>query len=302
MRNPHRWLIAAASAVALTAGAQTPAAQGQSQAFDYYTFDAVPDSSSTNPLGINARGDIVGAYTSSGVTRGFRWSDGVLTTIDYPGAVSTDARGINAQGDIVGTYRLAGEPRVNVHGYLLSRHGEFSPVDFPGHTSTIPQRITANGLILGCRHDADTMETMRGIVMDAKDLSGDGSEIDAFASMNNGASSDGRLIVGLYTDMDTNRGRGYLLYRGSEFVPFDVPGSTFTAAWDVNPSGVVVGVYRDAGNIQHGFVWSGAQFESIDVPGARSTRALGINARGTVVGNYTDASNRVRGFVAVRRP
>jgi probable HAF family extracellular repeat protein len=302
MRSPHRWLIAAASAVALTAGAQTPAAQDQGQAFDYYSFDAVPDASSTNPQGINARGDIVGSYTRSGVTHGFRWSDGVLTTIDYPGSVFTDARGINAEGDIVGAYRIAGEPPVNIHGYLLSKHGEFSPVDFPDHTNTIPQRITANGLILGCRHDTDTMETMRGIVMNAKDLNGGGSEIDAFASMNNGATSDGRLIVGLYTDMDTSRGRGYLLHRGSDFVPFDVPGSTVTAAWDVSTSGVVVGVYRDAGNIQHGFVWSGPQFESIDVPGARSTRAFGINARGTVVGNYTDASNRVRGFVAVRRP
>ena len=302
MHTPHRWLIAGAFAVAVTGGAQTPAAQDQGQAFDYHTFDAVPDATSTNPQGINARGDIVGSYTRSGVTHGFRWSDGILTTIDYPGAAFTDARGINARGDIVGAYRIAGEPAVNIHGYLLSKHGEFSPVDFPNHTNTIPQRITANGLILGCRHDFDTMETMLGITMDAKDLSAGGVEIDAFASMNNGATSDGRLIVGLYTDMDTNRGRGYLLYGGSDFVPFDVPGSTSTAAWDVSTSGVVVGVYRDTRNIAHGFVWSGPQFESIDVPGALSTRAFGIDARGTVVGSYNDANNRVRGFVAVRRP
>src|SRR5262245_41489584 len=170
MRNPHRWLIAGTVALALTAGAQAPAAQDKNQAFEYYTFDAVPDASSTSPQGINARGDIVGNYTKGGVTYGFVWSEGVLTSIDYPGAVSTDARGINARGDIVGAYRIAGEPPVNIHGYLLSKHGKFSPVNFPGHTSTIPQRITANGLILGCRHDTDTMVTMRGIMMNAKDL------------------------------------------------------------------------------------------------------------------------------------
>jgi hypothetical protein len=38
MRSPHRWLIAGAFAVALTAGAQTPAAQDQGQAFDYYSI------------------------------------------------------------------------------------------------------------------------------------------------------------------------------------------------------------------------------------------------------------------------
>jgi probable HAF family extracellular repeat protein len=302
MRSPHRWLVAGALALALTAGAQTPAAREESRAFEYHTFDATPDASSTTPQGINARGDIVGSYSRSGVTHGFLWSDGVVTTIDYPGAASTDARGINAQGDVVGGYRMPGEPAVNIHGYLLSRHGEFSMVDFPDHTNTIPQRIMADGLILGCRHDSDTMGTMRGVTMNAKDLSGGGSEIDAFASMNNGATADGRLIVGLYTDMDTNRGRGYLLRGGSDFVPFDIPGSTFTAAWDVNISGVVVGVYRDDRNVPHGFVWSGSQIERVDVPGALSTRVFGINAVGTVVGNFTDASNRVRGFVAIRRP
>ena len=301
MRSPQTWLTAGALALALAAGAQTPAAREPNRrAFEYSTLD-VPGASATNPQGINARGDIVGAYTMSGVTHGFLWSEGTLTTIDYPGAVFTDARGINDQGDIVGSYRMPKEPAVNFHGYILSRHGEFASVDFPDHTNTIPQRITTTGLILGCRHDNDTMETMRGIVMSVRDLTV-GSDIDAFASMNNGATPDGRLIVGLYNDMDAERGRGYLLYGGTDFIPFDVPYSTFTAAWDVNSSGAVVGVYRDVNEVPHGFVWSGPQFESVDVPNARSTRAFGINSRGTVVGNYTDTNNRIRGFVAVRRP
>lgn len=302
MRNPKVWLMAGVLVFALTAGIETPAARSQDrQGFDYYSFDALPDASSTSLQGINARGDMVGAYTKNGVTHGFLWSDSVLTTIDYPGARSTEARGINSRGDIVGAYRVSAEPPVNIHGYLLPKNGDGPvPLDFPGHTSTIPQRITANGLILGCRHDTDTMGTMRGITMNAKDSS-DVGETDAFASMHNGAAADGGLIVGLYTDMDTNRGRGYLLYGGTEFVPFDVPGSTFTAAWDVNPSGAVVGVYRDAANVPHGFVWSGLQFESIDFPGAVATRAIGINSRGTIVGSYNEPGGRTRGFVAVPR-
>jgi hypothetical protein len=38
--------------------------------------------------------------------------------------------------------------------------------------------------------------------------------------MNNGATPDASLIVGLYIEMDTNRGRGYLL-DGETFIPFD---------------------------------------------------------------------------------
>jgi probable HAF family extracellular repeat protein len=302
MRSPHGWLTGGVLALTLTAGAETPTAQAHdNQTFDYYSFDAVTDATATSAQGINARGEIVGSYTKGGVTHGFLWSTDVLTTIDYPGAMYSDARGINAQRDIVGSYRMPGEPAVNFHGYLLSRHGDISHADFPGHTNTIPQRITAAGLILGCRHDGDLMSTMRGIMLNAKDPS-ESVDIAAFASMNNGASPDGQLIVGLYTEMDTNRGRGYLLYGGTDFVPFDVPGSISTAAWDVSTSGEVVGVYRDAGNLTHGFVWSSLQFANVDVPGALATRAFGINARGTIVGNYTDARNRVHGFVAVRRP
>ena len=73
------------------------------------------------------------------------------------------------------------------------------------------------------------METMRGVTMNAKDMS-QFFEIEAFASMNNGATPDGRLTVGLYTDMDTKRGSGYVLYGGTDFISFDVPGSTSTAA------------------------------------------------------------------------
>jgi uncharacterized membrane protein len=301
MSRPH---LLTTAAVVLALGLTVVAHQPQSDArrdrgFDYYTFDALPDATATSVQGINARGDIVGSYTRGGVTHGFLLSDGVLTTIDYPGASSTDARGINARGDIVGAYRIAGEPPVNIHGYLREKHGQLVPLDFPEHTSTIPQRITSSGLILGCRHDTNTMSTMRGIMMNSRDAT-EHAEIDAFASMNNGATPDGQLIVGLYTDMDTNRGRGYLLY-GETFIPFDVPGSTFTAAWDVNARGQVVGVYRDSvSGSFYGFVWGALQFERVSVPGATATRAFGINSHGTVVGTYIDAANKAHGFIATK--
>ena len=302
MRRPHVLTTAAAIvALGLTVVAHEPKSDARrDKGFDYYTFDAFADATATGAQGINARGDIVGSYTRGGVTHGFLLSDGVLTTIDYPGAVSTDARGINARGDIVGSYRIAGEPPVNVHGYLRKKHGQIVPADFPDHTSTIPQRITNSGLILGCRHDTDTMSTMRGITMNSRD-SAEYADIDAFASMNNGATPDGQLVVGLYTDMDTNRGRGYLLY-GETFIPFDVPGSSFTAAWDVNARGEVVGVYRDALTaLFHGFVWRDLQFERVSVPGATATRAFGINSHGTVVGTFIDATNKAHGFIATKR-
>lgn len=305
MRRPTILTTAALLlALGLTSGAHEPRDTAISRNSHYYTFDAVPGATATVAWGINSKGAVVGSYTKDGVTHGFLRSDGVLTTIDYEGAAATIARGINDRGDIVGSYQIAGEPSVNAHGFLRDKYGRMTRADVPVHTNTIPQRITNTGVIVGCLHDADTMATMQGIVMDARDIREDGvvdayGRTDAYASMNNGATPDGELIVGFFTDKAASRTRGYLFY-GDTILPFDVPGSTFTAAWDVNASGEVVGVYRDTVRTPHGFIWSGLRFRTLDVPGAVSTWAYGINSHGAVVGAFSDAVGKIRGFVAMR--
>jgi uncharacterized membrane protein len=289
----HIAVTTACAAVLVTA----VAGAGAERALVYTTIDA-PGATTTIAQGINSRGDIVGGYTDSSGNHGYLLSKGVFTKIDYPGAAYTDANGLNARGEVVGGYRMPGEPALNIHGYLRTRHGEFVPVDFPGHINTRAQRITREGLILGCYHDSDQMASMVGIVINARNPS-EFVEIDAFASMNNGSTPDGSLMVGFFTDMEKGRQRGYLLY-GDTFIPFDVPGSTATAAWDVNGGGEVVGVYRDASNKQHGFLWEDLRFHSLDYTTATATRAFGINSRGDIVGSYTDQAGRIHGFVASR--
>lgn len=258
---------------------------------------AVPGAQYTDAMGINARGDVVGSYDDeNGVTRGYLLRDGVFTLIDYPGAVMTEARGIGPNGEIVGTYRMPNEPGVNFHGFLRTPEGEFVQVDYPGHTSTMPQRLLPDGTILGCRHDENMSTTMRGVVISRSGH----SETDAFASMHNGATPDLRLIVGLYTNREAGRREGYVIEDGV-FKPFVVPGSTLTAAWDVNPAGHIVGVYRDATGF-HGFLRTGEHYQPVDVPGATATLGMGINARGDVVGYYRAAGDGMfYGFVATPR-
>src|SRR5262249_28036564 len=89
-------------------------------------------------------------------------------------------------------------------------------------------------------------------------LDGTYGDVNVPASMNNGVTPGGGLIAGLYTDM-TGKGRAYLL-SGSNFLPFDFPGSISTAAWGISPSGEVVGVYVDSGGKVHGFLMSHADF------------------------------------------
>ena len=258
-----------------------------------YTTIEVPGALATVAWGINAGGAIVGSYVDADFrSHGFLLRDGQFTTIDYPGADGNDARGISPNGDIVGGYWLPGEPFVNIHGYLRTAKGDFVPVNYPGHTNTIPQRILPDGTIVGCRHDHNTMDTMRGVTMGKNG----NSEISAFASMNNGATPDGSRIAGLYANMNAgNRGEGFVIDRGV-FTPLLVPGSSMTAAWDMNPAGDVVGVYRNATGF-HGFLLRGDAYLPIDVPGATATRAFGINAGGTVVGSFA-AGGKTRGFMA----
>lgn len=262
-----------------------------------FTSLDVPDAILTTASGINARGDVVGLYRdANNRVHGFLFRAGEFTTIDVPfqGVVNTEARGISPDGDIVGTYRLAGERSVDIHGFLLTKHGEFVRADFPGHKSTIPQRIAPDGTIYGCYHDDDTMGSMKGMAMGRRG----NTDTDLNASMHNGATPDGRRIAGLFTDMTTGRSDGYLIEDGVVTV-LRVPQSTMTAAWDMNPSGDIVGIYRNASGL-HGFLFRDGSYTTVDVPfpGARDTRAVGINALGWIVGSYVDANGRVHGFIA----
>jgi probable HAF family extracellular repeat protein len=278
------------AAIAVCTGAMYASLAGAGRQLVFTTLQ-VPGAVLTNAQGINARGDVVGIYTdSAGLQHGFLWSRGEFASIDVPGARVTAARGIGPNGEIVGTYQRVGESGgIPAHGFLLTTQGEFLPMDFPGHANTIPQRILADGTVLGCYHDADLMGSMHGMM-----ISPDGvAELPEGMSMHNGATPDGTLIVGLYTDMD-GRTNGYR-YEGGTLTPLEVPGSTTTAAWDINPAGMVVGVFSDAAGA-HGFTFDGVQFTHINVPGATATRVFGINAGGDIVGNYVQGGV-TRGFI-----
>ena len=287
-----------------TFGAQRPSTF---TSFDY------PGATSTSASGINADGAVVGAYVDSASKQhGFLLSGGNFTSIDYAGAIATDARGINDQGDIVGTHvDAAGMPGGGLHGYLLQQ-GAFTAVDYPGHLNTIAQRITASGQILGCYHDTDTMGTMHGVLMSG----GNFTSLSAEASMNNGATPDGGVTAGLWTDMMTGVTHGYLASNDA-VAPFDFPFSISTSVWDMNASGEVVGAYTDASKKARGFVLSlpdtiatlgiksisgPYDFVSIDYPGAAVTQPRGINRQGDVAGFWADSAGKVHGFLLSRAP
>lgn len=261
--------------------ALTLAAPVSAQEREYTTIPTPPGTRSATAWGINRLGDVVGTFVDQdSVQHGFLLRHGEFTVIDFPGAKSTIARGIGPHGEIVGSYQMPGDPGLAARGFLRDSHGQFFNVKFPGSIWEIAQRILPDGTIVGCRHDNDLMGSMRGTTFGRHGV----SEIDALGSMQNGATPDLRLLVGLWFNMMDNQTQGYMIEHGV-FTSFMVPGSSGTAAWDVNPHGEIVGVYT-VGTTTRGYLKTGETYATIYYPDSTATRAFGINAGGDIVGNY----------------
>lgn len=260
--------------------------------YRYTRLDA-PGATSTIASGINASGHIVGWYRDSTTdrVRGFIYRDGTYTPVDYPDAALTQVNGIGPDGNVVGSYRKAGEPDVNFHGFLFTTTGQFSDVSVAGHTNSVAQRLLPDGTILGCYHGDNWTTTMRGVTFTAAGA----NALDVPATMSNGGTPDRRMIVGLV--MDT--GRAFVVNDGVVTF-FDIPGSLRTEAWDISPSGMIVGLFEDSSSTAHGFFRQGEIVTRFDYPGAASTMIFGTNAAGAFVGAAQDSAGRTHGFVGVR--
>ncbi len=115
----------------------------------------VPGASLTQPLGINSRGDVVGAYLEAvpgpdpyahyetGRLRGFVMRGRTFTPIDFPGGVGTKVSGINDRGEMVGYYDTD-----TTRGFAL-RDGRFTTIDPPGSLASLPSGIDNRGRVVG---------------------------------------------------------------------------------------------------------------------------------------------------------
>ena len=107
--------------------------------------------------GVASTGEIVGFYGSSGVSYIAR-NNVVVTTFTFDGNLFTLAWDVNARGDIVGVHgdnqaNTVGAA-VNPHGFLRTKHGEYTSLDVQGAIGTTVFGVNARREIVGTYTDA----------------------------------------------------------------------------------------------------------------------------------------------------
>jgi hypothetical protein len=222
-------------------------------------------------------------------SHGFLLVNGVLTTIDVPGAAGTAVQAVNDSGDIVGIYFANGTS----HGFVYSR-GVFSTIDFPAAGLTNVFGINNRGEIVG-EYVVDRQNHgflySRG-VFSTIDVPG------VVSTAAEGINDKGQIVGAYHSGRESGEiAHGFLLSQGL-LTSIDFPGAVGTDVFALNNSGDIVGRYQAVtGGDSHGFLLSRGTFTTIDAP-FPNTLLFGINDRGVIVGHLAllvEAADMLRG-------
>jgi len=202
---------------------------------------------------INNRGDITGWYSDApGRRHGYVLRNGVVNTIDYPGATYTQVNGVSDTGIVFGHFRDAAQV---THGFLL-QDGVFTQIDFPGAVNTFPYYVNARGDVSG-NYNEGTGPVGHGFVLTTH---GDWVGFDVPGAPSNSTLAiginDRRQILGYYRQT-SGQLRTFLValkdvYSTEGYTFIDLAEGPVTPE-TMNNSGVFVGFYTNAAGT-HGFI------------------------------------------------
>jgi len=290
--RPQRGCSSLFAAVVLVVGLVVAIPASAPATSSMFTTIDGPGAFFTQATGINATGQIVGAFVAPTGFHGFLDTGGVFTLIDVPGADSTLAFRMNDAGQIVGGFSNT----TGQHGFL-DTGGVFTPVDVPGAFDTSAFGINGIGQIVGSFTTPTGTHGFLyiGGVFTPFDVPG-ASFTQPFGI------NDVGQIVGHFRTLTGEHG---FLDTGGLFTTIDAPDGFDTQAWGIDEAGQIVGAFTTSvrnpdGYFDirtHGFLDTGGVFTTIDVPGALLTQAIGINNTGQIVGTFRNETG-THGFLA----
>ena len=220
-------------------------------------------------------------------------------TVPFTDARNATPQAINNLGQIVGSY---GDAAGHDHGFMRDARGHFSTINvtFPGipTSNTIARGINDFGVIVGSytAPAEPAGKRVHGFVLaHGSSIRFNAPFAGAFNTRPRGINDYG-AIVGSY---DTAAGRQAFVRSAGSFSRLAVPfagADRFAFACTINNLGQVLGGYRDATGLLHGFLMTGGETTAINFPGAVETLPTGINDLSQIVGVYVDDRNAVQSF------
>lgn len=266
-------------------------------------------------LAMNGPGEAVGYYSDGQFLHSFMISsNGTLTQFDPPNANGSTALCINDNGAIAGAViDINGN-----HAYVRASDGTFSLIDPTGNptqvSEALPYQINAGGAVVGIYVDSASvhhsfLRDSNGAItiLDAPGAGTAANEGTELVDMNASGVIVGGINVGVVNGVGTTH--SVIRSAGGNYTVFDPPqsGAHTSFANGINDDGVVVGEYRDANLVRHGYIRNlDGTFTILDDPDAAqlplSATNLGtiprrINASGAIAGLYTDANGVRHAFI-----
>ncbi len=244
---------------------------------------------STEPIGVNNKGQISGTYfDADGNAHGFLKDAGAFVSFDIPDAAFFEAGHINNNGQIACDYVSADDgidrPCVrNADGTMDLRPG------YPGATVSYAVAVSDSGQVAGSYTlDPNASTGFTGFILVGKEYRQkfsypDPKVMNTYVLDINNAGT----VVGSYQTTTPGEEHGFLRTADGAFQRFDYPGAAQTELLGINAAGTIVGRYLDAQGVQHGFLLRGDRYTPIDyvnTKGAKSTYAWGINSNDEIVG------------------
>ena len=254
-----------------------------------YTFTtfSVPNSTYTDTVGINERGDVSGYYgvAATGLYQGFlRSASGKITIISYPGQSATAAYGLNNLMVVAGYYATGSSG-----GGMLYHNGAYKSIVIGPSTGV--NDINDYGYCAGSYGSPNSAGFVASPSGQITTLNYPGAYATGVSWIKNSGE-----VIGTYQDSEGSL-HTFLWAAASGYRTLSIPGAPGAAINDVNSSGAIVGGYFN-GLTDIGFVYQNGKFQVVQPPGANDSIVGAINNKGQMVGTYTIPGSIYMGFIA----
>ena len=263
-------------------------------------------------LGSNADGSVIVGRGTPSISRGFKWTNGLMTQIaslQTMTATSDRAQSLSDNGNILAGWSNSLGNGQRACRWVGSGLGEILP-DLPGGSVfSDALGISANGqVIVGWSNTAAGREAAYwngSTVFAIGDFSG--GPVDAYA---NAASSDGSVIVGRGWDANSSTAFRWTQAGGMQLLgDSSISGLAFNSeAFDVSADGKVVVGRGNMPDFSGAFVWTATTGmvsvkqllinQGVNVANWTFNDARGVSADGSVIAGNGTFNGQITGFVA----